>query len=129
MYRSVDEPYILVDFGNPVTWDEAASYCENQLGSQLAGVWRNQTTVYSEQEQIDLMVTLCEGDGTAEHPGAGEDSCWIGLRYYQTGSEFFRWLANGQYLDDDSLTHWIPGTNPPTAYFFQAYGEDTVCCL
>merc|ERR1719471_1808018 len=71
--RSADEPYILVDFGNAVSWDEAQSYCETQLGSNLASVWRNETTVLSEQDQIDRMVSLSE-----ESTG----SVWIGLRHY-----------------------------------------------
>jgi len=127
LYRSVDEPYILVDFGNFVPWNDAQSYCKTQIGTNLASVWRNQTQVLTEQEQIDWMVLLTEGDGTTQYPGIGGLSAWIGLRYYTSGSEFFRWKANGQYLDDESTNWWIPGSTVPTAYYFQSGSEDTFC--
>ena len=119
---SSDEPYIFVDFGNPISWDDADAYCASQLGTSLASVWANQTTRLSEQEQIDLMKSLCTaGVGTTDN------ACWIGLRYYDvTGSEYFQY-QNGQYVDDNRLTDWQPGTTVPDAYFFQTYNEETVC--
>ena len=130
LYISDTDPYILVDFKNPVSWNYANQYCIDRLNSTLASVWRNETTRLSEMEQIKLMAFLCKGNGSTQYPGAYEGGqaswCWIGLRYYQSGSEFFRWISNGQFLDDDSETFWQPGTDPPTAYFFQAYNEDTV---
>ena len=130
LYISNTDPYTLVDFKIPVSWDYANQYCNDRLNTTLASVWRNQTTRLSEMEQINLMAFLCKGNGSTQYPGAHQggqaSTCWIGLRYYQSGSEFFRWIQNGQFLDDDSETFWQPGTDPPTAYFFQAYNEHTV---
>ena len=126
LYVSDTEPYILVDFNNHVSWDYANSYCVNELNSTLASVWDNRTTRINESAQIDLMSTICAGDGTEAHPGAVDgSSCWFGLRFYNDGGEYFEW-NNGQLLDPDSETNWEPGTDVPTAFYFQLMAEDTV---
>lgn len=129
-------PYIYVDFGHHISWDSANTFCQEQLGTSLASVWRNQTSRISEQEQIDLMKNMCNGKGDADlgksivsndHP-----DCWIGLKYRES-TTLFRW-ENGQNLEPDgspngaSITYWRPGTETPTAFYFLD-GQVTVCAV
>ena len=70
------------------------------------------------------MNLLCKGDGTTDHPGAGGDaSCWIGLRWNDDGTGYFRWIANNQFLTESSLHDFAPGQLPTAFYFTTAPGE------
>ena len=129
LFRTDTEPYILVDFNNHISWDDANAYCQEQLNSTLASVWNNRIDRITEEDQIKLMNTLCKGDpdNPVNHPGANGASCWIGLRYYDDGAEFFQWISNNQYLDPDD-GDWIPGTTAPTAFTFQSGNQIGMVC-
>ena len=130
IYKDDTNPFVFVDFGTHISWASAGTFCEEQLGTRLASVDRQNQLRISELEQIDLMMATCQGEGDPNVYNNGHPDCWIGLKY-SPQTTLFEW-ENGQSLapptnpNGASQTGWRPGKNTPTAFTFLS-GETTVC--
>eukprot|EP01083_Nonionella_stella_P189245 699424_1 len=91
-------PYILVNVSNRISWETSKDYCQNQIGSGsvLASVNKDDTR-RTEQQQIDAMTALC---ATTDH------DCWIGLTWDNATMQW-QW-ENDQYLKawDGDIENW-----------------------
>ena len=88
-------PYVVVDFGDHISYESGNRWCRERLGTRLASVWKNETDRLSQEEQILAMDAQC-----ALVTSGVDIDCWIGLRW-DNSTNRFQW-ENGQRLAPDS---------------------------